>query len=48
MDIDLARVIGAVVVLALVINAGFLAATNRPGYGWFLFVALLIAGGVLK
>lgn len=46
MDLNILRVAGLAVVLSVILIAGFLAVKGADGWGWFLFVALLMTGGI--
>jgi len=48
MNINFAQLLGAVALIVVVSIAGFLVATEKSGWGWFLFVALLLAGAIFK
>lgn len=48
MNSNTLKIVGMLVAFAAIVIAGLLVANDRPGWGWFLFVAVLIAGGIFS
>ncbi|SIP89013.1 hypothetical protein SAMN05880590_10117 [Rhizobium sp. RU35A] len=44
---DIAKVLCALAAVVMVLVAGYLAATDRTGWRWFLLTALIAIGGVV-
>lgn len=46
MDINTLKILGMLVVFAAILIAAFLVVTDKPSWGWFLLLAVLMTGAI--